>query len=503
MLRNRFLIFVFLPTIVFCIVAFWIKGVLMLDPDFGWHIRMGEIIQKTGIPKTDPFSYTMSSYPFVDHEWLTNIILAKLYLLINAKGLAIVFASLVMISMFIQLWLVNRKWFFVPFILAAGSLFPFLGIRPQLITWFFFSILLLILFNQKAWRYKFFLPFLFMLWANLHGGFGLGILALAVVILLRIWIQKKLLYGDIILVVLSITATLINPYGIHLWRELWMSISDTSLRWSIAEWTPALFVPSFALWLFVGFSVISVTRYIKQFHLSWAVVYYGLLLAGISSIRHMPFFILIALPMTIMAIEKFSQEANTYKGGKERFRKAYIIFAIFVTLAAIIEGLLIIEGSKSSYSSYPKQAVAFLAKNRSCGQLFSTYGWGGYLIWKLPEKKVFIDGRMPSWRRESSPHLESNYAFEEYKKLLEGKISTKGILAKYNIDTILLPTGKKEKSDIFKKLRDLEARIFGGGVDEGNFVNQLTDSGMVEVYKDKTAVIYRQKHSIQCIEPIQ
>ena len=121
----------------------------------------------------------------------------------------------------------------------------------------------------------------------------------------------------------------------------------------------------------------------------------------------------------------------------------------------------------------------------------------------MPDKKVFIDGRMPSWRWESAPISESNYAFEEYNKFLGGKISTKGILAKYNIDTLLLPTAKKGKNDIFKKLRDLESRIFGRGVDEGNFVNQLTDSGMVEVYKDDTAVIYRQKeNSIQCATSI-
>jgi len=470
----------------------------MLDPDFGWHLSMGEIIQKTGIPKTDPFSYTMSSYPFVDHEWLTNIILAKLYRQIGTDGLAVIFSFLAILALLIQMQFPIKKWSFVPLALAAAALFPLVGIRPQLITWFFFSILLFILFRPKTQKWRLLLPLLFILWANLHGGFAIGIITLLVLILVNSWKQKRIILGDLALLFFCVTATFINPYGVHLWWELWMQISDTSLRWSIAEWTPALFVPSFALWLFVGFSAIIVTRYIKKFHLSWAVVYYGLLLAGISSIRHMPFFILIALPMTIMAIEKFSQEANRYKGGKARFQKAYIIFAIGVAFAAIIEVLLIIEGSKSSYSSYPKQAVEFLAKNRSCGQLFSTYGWGGYLIWKLPEKKVFIDGRMPSWRWESASPFESNYAFEEYNKFLGGKISTKGILAKYNIDTFLLPTAKEKNNDIFKKLRDLEARIFGRGVDEGNFVNQLTDSGMVEVYKDDTAVIYRKRYAIQC-----
>lgn len=503
-MKNRFFIFIFLPTVTFFIIAFWIKGILMLDPDFGWHIRMGEIIEKTGIPKTDPFSYTMSSYPFVDHEWLTNIILAKLYPIIGTVGLAIIFVFLTMSSLLIRLAPVS-KWFFVPYILAAAALFPLVGIRPQLITWFFFSILLFILFNQKAWKWRFILPFLFLAWSNLHGGFGIGIATLFVVTLLHIWEQKKILFGEIIILILCFAAILINPYGIRLWWELWMQVSDTSLRWRIAEWRPAIFIPSFALWLFVGFSVISVTRYRKKFHLSEVVLYYGLLLAGISSIRHMPLFILAAFPMTIMAIEWFFKEANTYKGGKERFKKAYITFAIGVAFAVIVEVLFIIEGTKSSYSSYPKQAVEFLAKSRSCGQLFSTYGWGGYLIWKLPEKKVFIDGRMPSWRRESSPHLESNYAFEEYNKILSGEIPIQLAIDKYKIDTVLLPAGKQaNKNPVLEKLEEIEAKIFGSRIDEGRFVNQLIDEGMVEIYKDNTAVIYRdKKHSAQCAKPLQ
>jgi hypothetical protein len=42
---------------------------------------------------------------------------------------------------------------------------------------------------------------------------------------------------------------------------------------------------------------------------------------------------------------------------------------------------------------YPLGAVEFLRAQRPEGQLFSTYAWGGYLIWALPQYPVFIDGR--------------------------------------------------------------------------------------------------------------
>src|SRR3989344_1743804 len=77
------------------VIAFGIfvyKAYVFLDPDFGWHYRMGEVITNTGIPKTDPFSYTMASFPFVDHEWLANKLVYFSYDAVGFFGLSLLFA---------------------------------------------------------------------------------------------------------------------------------------------------------------------------------------------------------------------------------------------------------------------------------------------------------------------------------------------------------------------------------------------------------------------------
>lgn len=467
----------------------------MLDPDFGWHVRLGEIIEKSGFPKTDPFSYTMPSYIFVDHEWLTNVVLAKLYQFVGTKGLAFIFAILATLALFIQVPFPIKKWFFVPFVLVATALFPFVGIRPQLITWFFFSILLFMIFNQKAWRYRHFLPFLFMIWANLHGGFGIGFAALLIVTATRIFEHRRILYKDIVLLFLCAASTLINPYGIRLWWELWMQITDTSLRWNISEWKPAFLVITFTLWVFAAFSIALVLRYKTKFSRSQIVLYIVLLIAGISSVRHMPFWLLLAFPMTIKAMIWFAEEARHYNGGLDRLNKIYKIFAIITVFIVGLEIVINLNGVNSLQEEtfYPKQAVEILKDQKSCGQIFSTYSWGGYLIWKLPEKKVFIDGRMASWRRESSSHPESNYAFLEYENLLKGKISIRDTIVKYNIDTFLLPVEKKRNIPFFPEKDE----------GYGKFIKQLKLNGMIEIYKDNVSVIYGKKYSIQCIKHIQ
>lgn len=53
---------------------------LTLDPDFGWHLQIGNLILRNHqIPRYDELSYSMAGHPWVDHEWLINILLAGAY----------------------------------------------------------------------------------------------------------------------------------------------------------------------------------------------------------------------------------------------------------------------------------------------------------------------------------------------------------------------------------------------------------------------------------------
>ena len=66
--KNEY-VYLLLYTLFFILCIY--RGVVILDPDFGWILRMGKIILERGIPEKDPFSYTMSSYPFIAHQWLS------------------------------------------------------------------------------------------------------------------------------------------------------------------------------------------------------------------------------------------------------------------------------------------------------------------------------------------------------------------------------------------------------------------------------------------------
>lgn len=475
---------------------FWLKGSTELDPDFGWHLKAGQLILEKGIPKTDPFSYTMPSYPFVDHEWLTNVIIAITYPYLQLKGLAVVFSLLALFSLLIHSSGKEKKWALVPLVLGLGVLYEFVGVRPQVITWLFFSILIKLLFDKKLWqKYGVFVPLLLLLWVNLHGGFAVGIVILFVYMSIHFAVERKLNKKDVYILLFSALATFINPFSYLIWWEVWMQISDTSLRWSIAEWQPTFIVLNLAIWFTIAFSSVIVFISRKELLLKEILLFIFLLLAGLSSVRHIPLWVYISFPLLIKIFMLFTKKTSQYSDGSNRWNKAYKILVVIISIWIFVPVVMGISTTKSldinDYdSSYPRKAVGYLKLHFSSGNIFALYDWGGYLIWKLPEKKVFVDGRMASWRWKSPYRKESDNAFKEFKDVMHGTTDIEKVFEKYNIDTIVL-SNKKSKSSLLDILENwIEIHISKRKNKNYSFIQNLIRKKWIKVYEDEIVVIY-------------
>src|ERR1019366_1173516 len=79
---------------------------------------------------------------------------------------------------------------------------------------------------------------------------------------------------------------------------------------------------------------------------------------------------------------------------------------------------------------YPVGAVAYMKTNGIHGRVFHEYVWGGYLIWHMPELKVFIDGRLDPYTH--------NGVFEDYMAAVSGE-SPQAVLDKYQVEYVLMP----------------------------------------------------------------
>jgi hypothetical protein len=169
-----------------------------LDADFGWHLKVGqEIAQDSQIPRVNHFNYTFQG-DWVDHEWLSNFLIYKIYSGPGYFCLSIVFALLIGAVLAALNWWIYKKNKRQPLltlvvvlqVLGLLAALPSTGVRVQEIAWVFLFLLLIIL-DYYQRRPRFFvllilMPF-FYLWANLHASFLIGLF------ILFFWLGLKLL----------------------------------------------------------------------------------------------------------------------------------------------------------------------------------------------------------------------------------------------------------------------------------------------------------------------
>jgi len=198
-------------------------------------------------------------------------------------------------------------------------------------------------------------------------------------------------------------ATLVNPSGWRVYWELYQTLIDRSVLDRIAEWVSvSLFHPaSYNLVLVMGLVLflLAVNRW--RFDLTKLVIAMVMFGIGISSWRHAPLFVVSTIPLLS---EQFAMVVD--RGLRDIFRTSHILMAVAAVVVAAgwwnfhrLQPTFAGDAAYAQTHGYPYGAVQWLKHNPEVGtKLFNDYDWGGYLIWKLPERKVFIDGRMAIWR---------------------------------------------------------------------------------------------------------
>jgi hypothetical protein len=343
-----------------------------------------------------------------------------------------------------------------------------------------------------------------LVWANLHGGYSIGIAVLLYYVFFRLIVNKKGSWKEILVIVLCIFATLITPYGLSGWREVASSILDSRLRWSIAEWLPSLTYFDLSMVFYIAMSTGMVYLKGKSLPKIQRYLFWILLLFAASSRRNMPYFMIYSLPMTIASIEKLFEEVKNERLSRERFRILFEAIRIFSIIILIFQmyfvcwrGVNIGNKDLDKGGFYPVRALSYLKNNKVIGEIYSDYGWGGFLIWQYPQKKVFIDGRMPSWRfNPPDGTKETRSAYDDYLNIEAGDLNFNSVSDKYNITYVLWP---KERQNFYSQLENMlkNVGLFDKDKKDFSFTKYLGENGWVLVYSDDTAEIYKRFENLQ------
>jgi hypothetical protein len=261
-------------------------------------------------------------------------------------------------------------------------------------------------------RYILVLPAVSLVWVNLHGGFPLGFAIIAVYILgeaidTLVGISSKKVTSEVAafkhvfflagVLALCVLTVLANPNGFRLYLYPFETLNSPSMQQFILEWAS----PDFhqfewqpLVWLFLmilglgllGRKSISITNILL-------VVVFGY--AALRSMRNIPLFALIAVPVLAEQIGSLVRIKPQIQVQSRWFAWLSIAILLFGILAAGLRFMTVIQSqSKTTQETFPVGAVDWILTTRPSGNIYNTYGWGGYLIWRLyPDYRVYIDGR--------------------------------------------------------------------------------------------------------------
>ncbi|GAB4485744.1 MAG: hypothetical protein OHK006_12440 [Thermodesulfovibrionales bacterium] len=404
----------------------------LTDPDMPWHLKTGEYILAQGkIPETDPFSFDRDQLPFIGHfvlsqYWLAQVLFYAVYKYLGPPGLMIA-AAAIFTLIFLSLYAGIRRIGLYASLAVLGSagvfiLGDFIAVRPQVLTFLFTAAVLFLVESYSERGDKRFIipiPFLMLLWANMHGGFIFGIMLLGIYLvssfvstalntrrgnLLQEQMPRACLPAFAGIVGLSYALSLLNPNGYHAFsysfaihsKPVFEMIREYKSPLSILKQSPPLMI--YCYWASIPFVAVLSLVFIRDRLLTPLMLVLFSLGLSFMGLRYISLFSIVLIAM-LRHVPLPSAPALTDR----------ITSTINAVLAVVLLVLVIVTAGKFSAPdffrlspgvAYPVQAADFLLQNNIRGNVFSSYNKSAYLIFRLfPASKIYADSRIISEQR--------------------------------------------------------------------------------------------------------
>jgi hypothetical protein len=386
----RFFIAQSVPISVAAAAFILVVGLPVRDSDTYWHLATARWTVEHGVLlRHDVFSSTVAGQPYGVGEWLGELVLYASYVVGGWGGIAVLRALLVAGAAFFVTRVVRRSG--APLVVVLPLVIAVLAVsaptwtdRPQLWTLLLMPLLLDLLLAARAgglgWLVA--VPPLFFVWTDLHGGFTLG-LALVGAFTVEAVVRRRLRAWPFVLaLVIAALATLANPSPFDAGTTAREDLLAPP-RFITEFLPPDVLAPAGAIFAFLVLAAIGTALVVGGDVLD-GLLLGPLLWLGLSAQRHTVFFAIVAAAFVARGLRRVRPRPGPtlpgWAGGA---------FAAVLCIAALAASFG--APGQPDERAYPAAALSLLRAGE--GRLLNEYDWGGYLIWNLPERPVFVDGR--------------------------------------------------------------------------------------------------------------
>ncbi|MGA9566146.1 MAG: hypothetical protein WBS19_11530 [Candidatus Korobacteraceae bacterium] len=397
------------------IISFSIK-LCILDLDIWWHLKVGDwIVQHLAVPHTGILSRTAANRPWVAYSWGYEVLMSRAYASFGFLGIGLYGTLLTIGIAFTVYWMLRRisGKFWTSVGLAVPCCYAFLFTimpRPMFFSIMLFCVVLALLFEaNRSGRIErlYWLPLIFLLWANLHIQFLYGLFPVGVLlgVTLLLWVLERtgkspsflaprtLPPGKLAAIFAAcVLATCIGPYSYHLYGVIAEYSKAKSAYSLIVELQPLTFraMNHYVQLLLCAAAFIAVgwQKRVDLFKLALLTV---AAIVAFRTMRDSWFLCTVAAACIADVVAGY--------GEKEKPESALELAGVFATVAIAL--LLFARGTDFTTQGldqaisrrFPVKAVNFLRQNPVPGPLYNTLDWGGFLMWYMPNYPVAIDGR--------------------------------------------------------------------------------------------------------------
>jgi hypothetical protein len=389
----------------------------LLDVDYYWHLRYGQDILATHhLPTVDLWSWTAHGQPYRLTQWLGEVCMALADSWAGPTGTRVLSAALATGTIGATYAAVAT---FVPnrlialcLALLADAVTLALPCRPHQFTHLALATLA---YGIVRWEHTrsiqtlAWIPVLFAVWVNLHGGYVIGLVFLAVVIAAQAaeaYVTHSQPVGRVLLsplalcAVLSLLATLLNPYGIGAWQYVVevATLKSTSMG-IVDEWAPTSLASEPGVAFFVT-SALAITALIgssKRVSIADLLLTLFAITLGLVALRLSILASILLAPLIARYAVHTPLYTLTCPTADRRFDglslgPALLLVALAGTVSAGLAARST-EAQRLEDQRFPKQIVQFMRDSGIQGRLLNPPEIGGFLLARqsLP---VFLDTRL-------------------------------------------------------------------------------------------------------------
>jgi hypothetical protein len=388
----------------------------VLDLDIWWHLKAGEwIVEHHAFPHTGILSRTAANRPWAAYSWIYEVLLSRAYAWFGLVGVGIFGTLLTLAVAYAVYWMIRRLSvkFWVACILSTVTCSVFLFTlmpRPVFLSMILFAVTLTLIFEaQRTGRVQplYWLPLVFLVWANCHIQFVYGIFVVGLFTAVHLFQQlgaplviapdfaqpSRLPARNLVLVFAACAlATCVGPYSYHLYAVVF-AYAGSKFPYTFIREFQALNFRSYShyvelLLASAAFFTLGRQKRVDLFKLTLLTV---AAIVGFRTMRDSWFLCITAAACIADAWGK----AGEREPSETLPQTAAVLAAVALLMFLIAHNVgFDTRGLDAAMSSvFPVRAVNFLRQNPQPGPLYNTFDWGGFLTWYMPDYPVAIDGR--------------------------------------------------------------------------------------------------------------